>query len=145
MGTDHARRLALHSVLIAAAPVVLGACASKAPAPVAAPAAPQVLQGEVVYHEKVLLPGDAVTWVTLRQTTPDGETTIASARVDSCIQSPLPFQMTIPADAYDPYADHCLLTEIRVDGERQFAGSEDIEASEDLNGGKVRIVARLMP
>lgn len=135
-------------LLLVLSPVVLGGCASGQSARKDVSSArdgARVLRGEVVYSEPLLLPGDAVTYVALRQRNDDGETTIARARVDSCISSPLPFEMTVRNDAFDPFADHCLLAEIHVDGERYFVGTEENIRTEGLDGGRVKIVASLVP
>lgn len=137
MELAHARAI---SILIFAS---LGLCACAARVPSDPAPATNQLTGEVVYHDPVLLPGDAVTYVSLHETCPAGTTTVvARARVDSCISPPLPFRMAYESDALDPQADHCLLTETFVDGQRHFAGREEISADEAAGReGSVRIVA----
>jgi putative lipoprotein len=113
----------LVATLAAVAAVLLPACTSVEPAPAAAAAAPRkVLQGSVIYRERVALPDNAQIKVQLVDATTSAapavfaETTFAAAGR----QVPVPFSLPVDNVKVEPGRVLALRATILVDGVTRY-------------------------
>lgn len=131
------RALALSALLLAALGASCRSASSRGEA--------RTLEGTVTYLVRMALPEDAVVTVRVADVTLRGIApfVIAEKRIEKPGQVPIPFELEIAADRFDPAHDYVFSADIRSGDRRLFATPSPIPV---LTKGKAgSIVAVLQP